>query len=347
MTTPDLGIDTLPPQAPQTVDEEEDRRRRRKFLLLFLLALLLFVFILFSAWYLLFRKPISQIIPPSANFAMPAFVNAMYEVSKPLGVAVSTDGSRIYVTQGGGGQETLILDGQGRKLGTLAPPTQDAARATQMFVAVDPGTGDVYATDRTAGQVRIYAADGAFKRVLEPPAAMGAWQPLGITVDGKGNVFIADVAPPFTRVHEFTKDGTFVRDFGVQGQLDHPNGLALDSRGNLYVSNIGPGVVLVFDNAGERRAVVSRGPGAGDVGLPRGIAIDDKDRVYVVDSTGQHVQVYRALKDGASGLEYVDQFGSEGTGDGAFAFPNGVAADGRSRIYIADWNNDRIQLWSY
>jgi sugar lactone lactonase YvrE len=155
------------------------------------------------------------------------------------------------------------------------------------------------------------------------------------------------VAPPFTRVHEFTQDGTFVRDYGTPDQLDHPNGLALDSEGNLYVSNTATGSILVFDPAGERRAVVSRGPGAGNVGLPRGLAIDDKDRLYAVDSTGQHIQVYRALSGDTSSLEYVDEFGKGGTGDGAFAFPNGVAVDGRSRIYIADWDNDRIQLWSY
>jgi DNA-binding beta-propeller fold protein YncE len=346
MTTPDISLDALPPQIPQTADEEE-RRRRRKMLLLVLLGLLLVVLVLFSAWYLLFRKPITDIIPPTENFAMPTFVNAAYDVAKPLGIAVSPDGSRIYVTQDKGTRETLILDGQGKRLGILAPPTQDGARTTQMFVAVDPGSGDVYATDRTAGQVRVYAADGTFKRVLEPSAEMGAWQPLGITVDGRGNVFIADVAPPFTRVHEFTRDGTFVRDFGVQGQLNHPNGLALDSTGNLYVSNTGSGRLVVFDQAGQQRAAISRGPGEGNVGLPRGVAIDDKDRVYVVDSTGQQVLVYRAIKEEASGLEYVDQFGRVGTGDGAFAFPNGVAVDGRSRIYIADWNNDRIQFWSY
>lgn len=346
MTTPDISLDVLPPQAPQTLDEEE-RRRRRRMLLLLLLGLLLTALVLFSAWYLLFRKPITDIIPPTANFAMPTYVNATYDVAQPLSVAVSPDGSRIYVTQGKGTRETLVLDSAGKQLGTLAPPAVDGVIATQMFVAVDPGSGDVYATDRTAGQVRIYAADGTFKRVLEPPTDMGVWQPLGITVDGNGNVFIADVAPPFTRIHEFARDGAFVRDFGTEGQMDHPNGLALDSNGNLYVGSTGNGQILVFDPAGNQRALVARGPGAGDVGLPRGVAIDDKDRVYVVDSTGQHVLVYRALKDGASSLEYVDQFGREGINDGAFEFPNGVAVDTRSRIYIADWNNDRIQLWSY
>jgi DNA-binding beta-propeller fold protein YncE len=359
MTTPDITIDNLPrpapdaptpPTAPPPVTPqaaEDDPQRRRKLIILLILGLILIALLLFSAWYLLFRKPISEIIPPTENFAMPTFVAAMYEVATPIDVAVSPDGSRIYVTQGAGTQETLVLDASGKQLGTLAPPLDEGARATQMFIAVDPGSGDVYTTDRAASVVSVYAGDGTFKRFLEPTAEMGAWQPLAITVDADGNVFVADVAPPFTRVHEFTRDGTFVRDFGAPDQLDHPNGLAVDSKGNLYVSSTGTGSILVFDPTGERRAAVARGPGAENVGLPRGLAIDDKDRVYVADSTGQHVQVYRALGDGDSTLEYVDEFGQGGTGDGAFAFPNGVAVDARSRIYIADWDNDRIQLWSY
>jgi DNA-binding beta-propeller fold protein YncE len=355
MTSSDISLESQPSPAPPadgstspaTPETEEERKRRRKLILLLILGLILIALLLFSAWYLLFRKPISEIIPPTENFAMPTYINAAYDIAKPLGVAVSPDGSRIYVTQGEGTRETLVLDGAGHELGTLAPPAQAETSVGQMFVAVDPGTGDVYATDRAAGQVRVYAADGTFKRNLEPPTELGAWQPLGITVDSKGNVFVADVAPPFTRVHEFGRDGAFVRDFGAEGQLNHPNGVAVDSKGYVYVSSAGNGVIRVFDPAGQPLAVVPRGPGSGDVALPRGVAIDDKDRVYVADSTGQHVQVYLALKDGGSSLEYVDSFGREGTGDGAFAFPNGVAVDARSRIYVADWNNDRVQLWSY
>ena len=356
MTSPEITIDTLPKQAPDAgtppppavPEQTPERDRRRRYLLLLLLGFLFVIFMAFAIWYLIFRKPVSEIIPPTQNFAMPTFVNAEYDVKEPLAVAVAPDGSRIYVTQGGGTQETVLLDAQGKKVATLAPPAQDGVRPQQMFLAVDAISGDVYATDRTAGKIRIYAADGTYRRTLDPTTEMGAWQPMAITVDRSGNVFVADVAPPFTRVHEFRRDGTFVRDFGTQGDgLNHPNGLALDSKGNLYVSNTGGGTVLVFDPAGTRRAAIARGPGVGDVGLPRGLAIDDRDRVYVVDSTSQRVQVYRALKAGATSLEYVDTFGTEGTIDGAFAFPNGIASDARGRIYAADWGNDRIQVWSY
>ncbi len=67
------------------------------------------------------------------------------------------------------------------------------------------------------------------------------------------------------------------------------------------------------------------------------MAIDDKDRLYVVDSIGQAVQVYRPLVSGAPSPEFVDKFGEEGTVDGAFYFPNGIAVDARGHVYVADW----------
>ena len=44
---------------------------------------------------------------------------------------------------------------------------------------------------------------------------------------------------------------------------------------------------------------------------------------------------------------YLARFGREGTVDGTFEFPNGIAIDGRGRLYVTDWNNDRLQMWSY
>jgi DNA-binding beta-propeller fold protein YncE len=46
----------------------------------------------------------------------------------------------------------------------------------------------------------------------------------------------------------------------------------------------------------------------------------------------------------AKNLSYM---GSFGTGDGQFAFPNGIAVDGKDRIYVTDRGNNRIQVWLY
>jgi sugar lactone lactonase YvrE len=77
------------------------------------------------------------------------------------------------------------------------------------------------------------------------------------------------------------------------------------------------------------------------------VALDGQGRVYVADSTGHTVFVYGRYQEGSSRLEYLGSFGSQGSGDGAFAYPNGITVDARGRLYIADSANNRVQLWSY
>jgi sugar lactone lactonase YvrE len=44
---------------------------------------------------------------------------------------------------------------------------------------------------------------------------------------------------------------------------------------------------------------------------------------------------------------FLRAFGSYGLGNGQFRFPNGIALDGSSRIYVTDRENGRVQIWSY
>ena len=68
-TTLDPADVLVLPEAPESpgepqVDDEERKRRRRIFLLAILGGLFLLL-VIFFLWYLLFRKPITQIIPPA------------------------------------------------------------------------------------------------------------------------------------------------------------------------------------------------------------------------------------------------------------------------------------------
>ena len=315
--------------------------------LLILLGSLVVLFLSIALWYLIFRKPLPFPIPPAPQDRAPAFTFAVYDVAKPLGVAASADGTRIYLTQSDGDQATLVLDGLGNRIGVLAPPPTVASRATQLYVAVNPTTSEVFASDRLAGQVYVYDADGAYARRFDPGPDLAGWQPLALAFDADGILYVTDVAGLFHRVHQFAPDGRLLRSFGAPGVLSFPNGVAVDETGNVYVSDTNDGRLVVFDPSGGQLGVVSRGPTDSELGLPVGVAIDEADRVFVVDSVAHGVQIYAALRPGDRAPEYLTTFGVEGTSDGAFAFPNGIAVDGRGRVYVADWNNDRLQVWSY
>jgi DNA-binding beta-propeller fold protein YncE len=350
MTSPNLTT-TLPAEVPAPAapgeTEDERRRRRRRAILIAILATLVVLLAIISIWYLIFRKPLPFPIPPVRADEAPTYATAMYDMTKPLSVAVLPDGSRIFVTQSDGTQETLMLDAGGKRLGVLKPPPTIAQRASQLYLAIDPLTSKVYATDRLAGQVYVYATDGTFERRFDPGSTVHGWQPLAIAFDAKGNLFVSDVGGTSQVIHQFDRSGKLVRDFGPAGGLNFPNGIAVDRAGNIYVTDTNDGRLLIFDASGKQLGLVSRGPAAGELGLPVGVAIDDQDRVFVVDSVSQSVRIFHTLDAGARTPAYLTSFGKEGTVDGAFEFPNGIALDARGRVYVADWNNDRVQVWSY
>jgi sugar lactone lactonase YvrE len=350
------GASALAPQAPgdggaQAPAIEPDPQRRRRRIRLLILALLLgavVALLLFGAWYLLFRKPISVLPLPGITVEpVPHYSYSIYDVVAPTGVAVSADGSRIYATQSEADPQVIAFDASGKQVASLKPPADSGADHVPVYVAINPVSGDVYVSDRAAATIYIYSDDGTFLRAFDPGPDFKGWAPLGMTFDRTGDLFVTSVGAPFQAVHEFGPDGSFIRTYGRGDEFSFPNGVAVDSNGTVYVSDSNNGRLVVFDRDGTKLAEIPRGVRDGDLALPRGSAIDDANRVYVADLTVQGVQVYQALTPGESQPRFIGRFGEQGSQDGAFRLPNAVAVDGRSRVYVADWRNNRIQVWTY
>lgn len=298
--------------------------------------------LLFASWYLLTRKPLP--LPSLISDPTPGYAYSFYGVQAPAGVAVSPDGSRVYATQTVGATVVVVFDAQGSAIGTLEPPTP--GDHVPAYVAVDPVTGDVYVSDRPAAALYVYDANGTYRSTFDPGAALAGWQPMGIAFDREGNLWVTDMVVG-RGVHEFAPDGSYLRSVGADAGFSFPNGVVIDSKGYVYVSDSNNGRLVVFDAQGREVAKIRRGSAEGTLGLPRGVAIDDADRIYVADATGQGVEMFHAMADGDRVPRFIGRFGVAGIDDGGFQFPNCVATDARGRVYVADWGNSRVQVWSY
>jgi len=333
----------LPAGTPEAI-EDDPRRRRRKLILLFLLIAGLGLLLAIALWYLLFRQPIPiPVIPPPA---IPSYSTSVYGANDPTGVAVSESGDRIYVAETEGDRVVRMFEAGGNELGTLVPPTSTGSEHVPVYVAIDPTTQDVYVSDRPAGAVYIYNRDGVFQREFRPAVAIEGWQPLGLTFDPAGDLYVTDLAGG-QEVLKFDPTARLVQTFGEADDLQFPNGVAVDADGRVYVTDSNNGRLLVYAADGTLVSKIGRGAGAGNLGLPRGIAIDGSGRVFIVDSSGQGVSVYSTLKSGDEQPAHLGFFGGHGVADGQFAFPVGVAVDARGRVYVADTANDRVQVWGY
>ena len=185
-----------------------------------------------------------------------------------------------------------------------------------------------------------------YLRAFTPKQPIDTWQPLGIAFAPGGDLWVTDLSAPFHRIEVFGQDGTLKQTIGTKGAFDFPNSIAFDPAGDAYVSDSNNGRVQVLGPDGTQIASINRGVGA-DLGLPRGTAVDDAGRLYVVDATAQTVHLYRTDKSEDGPPALIADFGIEGTGDGEFEYPNGVATDLRARIYVTDRENDRVQVWGY
>jgi len=330
--------------ATDTAPPKKKGRRRGLGCLLLLLTVLIGILALFSAWYLVNRKPVTEFLPPVLLERVPHHLFSIYGVNKPMGVAVTPSGDRIYVTESAAGGLVKVFDKTGKTIGELSPP-DDGLPHAPVYLAVAPG-GDVYVTDRATGAIYIYDSAGTYLRSFTPTTPIGTWQPLGIAFAPSGDLWVTDLSAPFHRLEVFGADGTLKQTIGTEGSFDFPNTIAFDAVGNAYVSDSNNGRILIFDPAGVELSSLNRGIGA-DLGLPRGMALDDTGRLYVADATAQAVHLYRTDKSVDGRPQFVADLGIEGTGDGQFEYPNGVATDLRARIYVTDRENDRVQVWGY
>lgn len=324
---------------------EERKRRRRKIAALatILAVLAIIVFLIIRA--LSGGSPL-----PSIPSELPHHVSDIYGTVQPMGVAVSPSGGRIYVTESEGSRLVRVYDSSGRQIGALKPPGRDAVRRLPVYVAVSPRTEDVYVSDRLREDVDVYSPNGSYLRALRPTGSLakGA-KPLGLAFGPEGQLYMTDVggARRDQRILAFAGSGTAPeRRIGSPGAFWFPNGLALDSKGDLYVADSNDGRLAIFSPGGKLVSSIARGVGEGDVGLPRGVAIDG-GRLFVVDTTAQAVKVYRIPGKATEVPRYVGSFGGEGIGDGQFEYPNGIAVDRSGRIYVTDRENGRVQVWEY
>lgn len=117
------------------------------------------------------------------------------------------------------------------------------------------------------------------------------------------------------------------------GQFQSMTGVVVGAGGNVYVAEDYPNRFQVFSNSGT---FLFEWSGEFDAQL---MAADAVGNVYVADYDC-HIQKFTG-----SGA-YITTWGSEGSGNGQFMHPLGVAVDSDNDVYVADTDNHRIQKFT-
>ena len=381
----------------------EKRYRRQLFLALSFLSLWFVIVSGIFIQYLRKPAPLAEMIAPNAdlNYA-PHYLFSIYGTDKPMGIGISPQGDRIYVSEMGGDRLVRIFDSKGKQFGSIELPHTSVGERAPVYLATD-SSGQVYVSDRKQHAVFIFNKEGEyvdtllgpdqtlseyvqtqvkskvsgekyvfnlFENILFYQAPDGTeqsislpflpeWAPLGIRIDDKGNLFLTDVDKnknsimviSLTGAKEAISGNTFqpsVAEMGTTGQADgelqFPNTAMADSKGRIFVADGNNGRISVWDQQGSFLYNFGKGTGEGSLSLPRGLFIDHRDRLFVVDTVGQNIKVYDVSK---TKPVFLYSFGDYGVEDGLFNYPNDIAIDKSGRLYIADRENNRVQVWSY
>lgn len=180
---------------------------------------------------------------------------------------------------------------------------------------------------------------------------------VGIAVDPRDRVYILTRFEPRVMVYE--RDGTFVKSFAEGVFTPRTHGLAIDAAGALYCVDDGDHTVRKFSSGGQLLMTIGTPGKASDsgydasVGIPsivRGappfnrctdIAIAPSGNLYVSDGYG-NARVHRFTADG----KLIQSWGEPGNGPGQFNLPHAIAVTADGRVWVADRENDRLQIFS-
>jgi DNA-binding beta-propeller fold protein YncE len=216
----------------------------------------------------------------------------------PYGVAVSPDGSAVYVTDGSGSATRHVF--QYTATGTFvrswgASGSGNGAFSFPAGIAVGP-TGNVYAADFGNQRVQMFDAAGTFLKAWGSlGSGDGQFQgPDGVATDSAGQVYVTEDSNQ--RVQLFDAAGNFITKFGSagsgDGQFDGPFAVATGPGGSVWVTDAMNHRVQQFTGPGAFIAKFgSLGPGDGQLTTPNGLAINCRG-VYVADVDADRIQIF-------------------------------------------------------
>ena len=221
----------------------------------------------------------------------------------------------------------------------------------------------------SAQNINTFAGNGTgwFGGDGGPAVAANLWNPIAVTADAAGNIYISDQVNNRIRkvnasgvISTYAGNGTgsFSGDNGLAtaASMNAPAGIAVDAGGNLYIADWNNQRIRKVNASGIITTYAGTGTAgfSGDGGLatnaelnnPAAVVLDAAGNLYFTDHSNQRIRMINA-----AGI--ISTIGGNGTawysGDGGPATsatiwnPCGIARDNLGNIYFADGINQRIR----
>ncbi len=253
-------------------------------------------------------------------------------------------------------------DGIGTEAGFNAPNGGSIGPDQAAYVA-DTRNHVIRRVDLAAGVSMTVAGTGVAGSTNGAAQSAQFNQPMGTSVDGAGNIFVADTGNNLIRkinaaalweVSTYAGAGTagYLDGPAAVAQFNFPNDLVIDSHGNLFVSEfrnhtirkIAPdGTVSTFVGNGQVGYADGVGVAAG-LNEPAGLSIDTAGNLYVTE-WGSH-RIRKVSPDGVvttlAGTVFPGFDNGKGTA-ARFYLPDGIVVDASGVLYVTEQGNHSVR----
>jgi DNA-binding beta-propeller fold protein YncE len=211
-------------------------------------------------------------------------------------------------------------------------------RVAALFVVLFGGCAATTPSGQQSVSTAHYAVDPTWPR---KPDRLTWGQMPGIALDGRDQVYISTRSTPAVQVYR--TDGTFVRAWDIKDAAG-AHFIRVDPKGNIWTTDIKSH--LVCKHSPEGKVLLTLGE-AGRAGTdekhfdrPTDVVVLPAGDIFVTDGYGNR----RILHFDKTG-KFVNQWGEAGAKPGQFALPHSIVADSHRRLYVADRENARIQVF--
>lgn len=219
----------------------------------------------------------------------------------PLGLDVDSDGNLYVVDRIRQSINVFSSAGAFKTEYKIVLPADETEglKPSPMDVLIDDDTGDMYVCDRGVHRVYVLDSNGKFVRWISTkglevgqimtPFYLG-WSP-------EGNLVVINANQ--TRVDTYTKEGEHLSSFGTRragvGAFIGISGFDFDQQGDILVIDMSSAIIQGFLPDG--RYLFHVADETGEKGLdtfaPKAIAIDSRNRAYIVEGLVDRVQAFQ------------------------------------------------------